>query len=183
MDAASLYGLGHSSNQPPGLLTTAYSGSLQSVSMSTNGGSFTAASGQYNPFMQAVDKCRTANEDGPLRCYTHPAVAASADAGTSTLNTYITPPDYIREIWPPVQSTAFSRTETQGTSSVTSSAVVFNPNRILTPMRMRLTFQQLDERYADFLQTGFLAYVRHDWAFPYAAAATRVQGILPAAGF
>ncbi|SRR6266566_6770143 len=27
-------------------------------------------------------------------------------------------------------------------------------------------------------QRGFVAYVRHDWAFPYSAQAVRVQGIL-----
>ena len=27
-------------------------------------------------------------------------------------------------------------------------------------------------------QRGFVAYVRHDWAFPYSAQALRVQGIL-----
>ena len=75
-------------------------------------------------------------------------------------------------------STAFTATETQGTSNVASSVLVGNANRILLPMRVGLMISQLDQRWADSLQLGFIGYLRHDWEFPYSAAMCRVLGIL-----
>jgi hypothetical protein len=91
---------------------------------------------------------------------------------------YYDVPQDVQTFWPPKYSTAFSATETQGSSSAASSALVLNANRVLMPLRQGLTFQILQERYSDYLQFGFLAYVRHDWQFPYTSASCRLQGIL-----
>ena len=80
--------------------------------------------------------------------------------------------------WPPRACTAFCATETQGTSSAASSALVISPSRVILGLRQGLVLTQLSERSMSSLQCGFVAYVRHDWAFAYSAQAVRVRGIL-----
>jgi hypothetical protein len=67
--------------------------------------------------------------------------------------------------WPPRACTAFCATETQGTSSAASSALVISPSRVILGLRQGLVLTQLSERSMSSLQYGFVAYVRH-WAFP-----------------
>jgi hypothetical protein len=188
MDFYALYGLGHASGQAPGILTSNYSSTLLNVSMGTNGaypqyvgGSLTpvwaGARGQYGPISQAIQKVRQAN-DTPTGIYTNAAVQANFDTGLKTTNDYIPPSPDVMQFWPPSVSTAFSNTETQGTSNAMSSALVLNANRVLLGMRHGLSFQWLTERWSDYLQYGRVSYLRFDWAFPYSAASCRVQGIL-----
>jgi hypothetical protein len=56
--------------------------------------------------------------------------------------------------------------------------LVANANRIILGMRVGLVISQLDQRYADSLQIGFVGYLRHDWEYPYSAAMCRVLGVL-----
>ncbi|HWG64238.1 MAG TPA: phage major capsid protein [Streptosporangiaceae bacterium] len=178
MDTAAIYGTG--TPQPSGLFTATYSGTLLNVSMGTNGALFvpgTTTGGQFGPFSQAIEKVRMAN-DNPTGIYTNPQVAGSAARGLSTLNTYIEPSADVAPYWPPQQSTAFTATETQGTGTTCSSALVANANRIILGWRQGLVLSTLTERYADALQYGFLSYLRHDWAFPYSQAMCRISGIL-----
>jgi HK97 family phage major capsid protein len=179
LDTAALYGTG--TLQPWGLFSSNYSATLQTVSMGTNGALFVPAStagGQFGPFSTAIAKVRQANENNITGIYTNAAVLGSASRGLSTLNTYIAPSADVAPFWPPFTSTAFSNTETQGTSSFASSALVCNANRIIMGMRHGLEISVLSERYADSLQYGFLAYTRADWAFPYSTSMCRVLGIL-----
>jgi HK97 family phage major capsid protein len=172
MDVAALYGTG--TTQPSGILTSAYSGSIQTVSMGTNG----LAPANYDQFSQVIEKVRIANEPGDLNAFTNPQVYGTYSRLKNTLNDAMHPGQDTLDVWPPRTSTAFSATETQGTSSLCSSILVANASRILLPMRSGLAFQTLTERYADALQVGFVSYIRHDWQFPYSAATGRVLGIL-----
>jgi len=129
--------------------------------------------GQFGPFSQAIEKCRMANGLGPLAILTNPAVAGTFSTGLSTLNTYVEPSSDVAPYWPPRQSTCFVNTETQGTSTSASSALVINPSRVILALRQGLVISVLDQRYM-----SMLAYVRHGWLFPYAAQACRVEGIL-----
>lgn len=171
MDTSALYGTG--SPQPSGLFTAAYSGSLQTVSMGTNG----AAPTNYDQVSQAIEKVRIANDE-PTGIYTNPQVFGTYSRLKNTQNDAMRPGQDVLDYWRPSYSTAFSATETQGTSSLCSSALVVNANRIIMGLRQGLVLSTLSERYADSLQYGFLAYLRHDWSFPYSAAACRVLGIL-----
>ena len=171
MDTSAIYGTGTA--QPWGLFSSQYSGTLQSVSMGTNG----AAPTNFDQISQAVEKVRVAN-DNPTGAFTNPQVYGTYSRLKNTLNDAIRPGADVLDVWPPSYSTAFTATETQGTSNVASSALAMNANRVIMGMRQGLVLSTLTERYADALQYGFLAYLRHDWAFPYAAAACRVQGIL-----
>jgi HK97 family phage major capsid protein len=174
MDQAALYGTGSSAYQPAGILTSAYSSNLLSVSMGTNG----AAPTNYNQVSQAVEKVRVANDE-PTAIFTNPQVFGTySRLNIDAYGKYYDVPQDVQAYWPPKYSTAFSATETQGSSSAASSALVLNANRVLMPLRQGLTFQILQERYSDYLQFGFLAYVRHDWQFPYASASCRLQGVL-----
>jgi hypothetical protein len=142
--------------------------------MGTNG----AAPTDYTQLSQAVEKVQVANDE-PTGIFTNPQVYGTISRlNASTVAKYWDPPQNVKDFWPPQYSTAFSPTETQGTSSLCSSALVLNANRVILGMRHGLSFQILSERYRDSLQTGFLSYLRHDWAFPYSAATCRVQGIL-----
>ena len=171
MDTSAIYGTGTA--QPWGLFSSQYSGTLQSVSMGTNG----AAPTNFDQISQAVEKVRVAN-DNPTGAFTNPQTYGTYSRLKNTLNDAIRPGADVLDVWPPSYSTAFTATETQGTSNVASSALAMNANRVIMGMRQGLVLSTLTERYADALQYGFLAYLRHDWAFPYAAAACRVQGIL-----
>jgi HK97 family phage major capsid protein len=176
MDASALYGTG--SPQPWGILSSQYSGTIQTVSMGTNGNAPT----NYNQVSQAVEAVRNANEHGDLIIATNPSVFGTYSRLTGTGGTYPlywAPSADVAPYWPPKTSTEFLTTETQGSSSVASSMLVLNPNRVLLGMRTDgIQFMSLDQRYADALQYGFVSYLRHDWGFPYAAQAARVQGIL-----
>jgi HK97 family phage major capsid protein len=171
MDTSAIYGTG--APQPSGLFTAAYSGTLQTVSMGTNG----AAPTNYDQISQAIEKVRVAN-DNPTGLYCNPQVHGTYSRLKNTLNDAMRPGSDVSSYWPPAYSTAFSATETQGTSSLCSSVLVMNANRVIMGMRQGLVLSTLVERYADTLQYGFQAYLRHDWAFPYSAAACRVLGIL-----
>jgi HK97 family phage major capsid protein len=171
LDTAALYGTG--TNQPSGILTAAYSGTLQSVSMGANG----LAPTNYDQISQAIEKVRVAN-DNPTGIFTNPQVAGTYARLKNTLNDAMHAGADTLQYWPPSYSTAFSATETQGTSSLCSSALVLNANRVIMGLRLSLGFSTLVERYADFLQYGFQFYLRADWEFPYSAAECRVLGIL-----
>jgi HK97 family phage major capsid protein len=171
MDSSALYGTG--TGQPAGIFSSAYSGTLQTVSMGTNG----LAPTNYDQVSQAIEKVRIAN-DNPTGLYTNPQVFGTLSRVKNTLNDALRPGQDVRDFWPPSTSTAFLATETQGTSSLASSLLACNANRILLPLRSGLAFQTLAERYADALQVGFLSFLRHDWQFPYSAAMCRVVGYL-----
>lgn len=185
MDSSFLYGTGHGNSQPPGLFTSAYTGQLQTVSMGTNGAALSSTysaggtAGMYGPFLQSINQVRAVNDE-PNLIACHPNTAMYADSGLSTLNTYVEPPPMLDRtgLWPPKISTAFSTTETQGSSNAATSALACNSNRIILGLRRGLSFMQLHERYADFLQYGFIAYVRYDVNYPYVTAMSRVNGIL-----
>jgi HK97 family phage major capsid protein len=176
MDASALYGTG--SPQPWGIFSSQYSSVIQTISMGTNGNSPT----NYNEVSRAVEAVRNQNEHGDLIIATSPSVFGTYSrltASSGTYPLYWAPSADVAPYWPPKTSTEFSATETQGTSSAASSLLVLNPNRVLLGMRTDgIQFMTLTERYADALQYGFVAYLRHDWGFPYASAAARVTGIL-----
>jgi HK97 family phage major capsid protein len=114
MDTSALYGTG--ANTPAGLFTSAYSGALQSVSMGTNG----AAPTNYDQVSQGIEKVRIAN-DNPTGLYTNPQVFGTYSRLKNTQNDAMRPGQDVLDYWPPSYSTAFSATETQGTSSLCSS--------------------------------------------------------------
>jgi HK97 family phage major capsid protein len=172
MDTAALYGTG--SGQPAGILTSAYSGTVQNVSMGTNG----AAPTNYDQLSQAVQKVQVANDE-PTGIFCNPQVYGTySRLNASTYAKYWDQPANVGGLWPPSYSTAFSATETQGTSSLCSSALVLNANRVILGLRHGLQFMIADQRWVDALQVGFVSYLRHDWQFPYSAATARVLGIL-----
>lgn len=176
MDASALYGTG--SPAPWGIFSSEYSSTIQTVSMGANG----AAPTNYNQVSQAVEAVRNANEHGDLIIATNPSVFGTYSrltAASGDYPLYWQPSADVAPYWPPKTSTEFLSTETQGSSSAASSLLVLNPNRVILGLRTEgIQFMTLTERYADALQYGFVAYLRHDWAFPYAAAAARVEGIL-----
>jgi hypothetical protein len=183
LDNAALWGTGPAQFQPAGLLTAsgAYQGIRQEISMGTNGAalSASAAHGWYGPVAQAIQKCKTSLDPGPFGVYSNPLTSSYLQSGgLSTLNTYINPPSDVTPYLPVHESTVFPSTETWGTSSAASSISVINPNRVIMGLRAGIGFQILDQRYADFLQTGFLAWVRMDWLYPYAAQTCHVRGVL-----
>jgi hypothetical protein len=141
--------------------------------MGTNG----AAPTNFDQVSQAIEKVRVANDE-PTGIYTNPQVFGTLSRLKNTLNDAIRPGQDVLDYWPPNYSTAFTATETQGTSNLASSVLCLNANRVILGMRQGLVLSVLDQRYADSLQIGFLAYLRHDWAFPYSAAACRVVGVL-----
>jgi HK97 family phage major capsid protein len=171
MDTSALYGTG--TGQPAGILTSAYSGSVQAVSMGTNG----AAPTNYDQVSQAIEKVRIANDE-PSVVATNPQVYGTYSRLKNTLNDALRPGQDVLDYWPPRYSTAFSATETQGTSNAASSALVLNANRVILGLRQGFEVMVADQRWIDALQVGVVCWLRHDWNFPYSAAAARVLGIL-----
>jgi HK97 family phage major capsid protein len=183
LDQSALFGTGPANFQPAGLLTAngAYQGVRQEISLGTNGAalSASAAHGWYGPVAQAIQKCKTALDPGPFGIYTNPLTASYlASGGLSTLNTYIAPPGDVSPYLPVHESTVYPSTEAWGSSNAASTISVLNPNRIIMGLRAGIGFQILDQRYADFLQTGFLAWIRMDWLHPYSAQTCHVRGVL-----
>ena len=167
MDNSALYGTG--TGQPAGILTSAYSGSVQSVSMGTNG----AAPTNYDQMSQAVQKVQVANGE-PTVIATNPQVYGTySRLNASTYGKYWDVPQNVGDLWPPRYSTAFTATETQGSSNAASSALVMNANRVILGLRQGFQVMIADQRWIDALQVGFVSFLRHDWNFPYSAAMAR----------
>jgi hypothetical protein len=120
---------------------------------------------------------RIANDE-PSVIACNPQVYGTYSRLKNTLNDALRPGQDVVDYWPPSYSTAFSATETQGTSSLCSSALVLNANRVILGLRSGLQFMIADQRWIDQLAVGFVSYLRHDWSFPYSAATARVLGIL-----
>lgn len=137
MDTAAIYGTG--TPQPAGLFTAAYSGSLLSVSMGTNG----LAPVNYDQISQAIEKVRIANDE-PTGIFCNPQVHGIYSRLKNTLNDAMRPGSDVSTYWPPRYSTAFTATETQGTSSLCSSAPVMNAIRlpVIPATRLGLPVQQ-----------------------------------------
>jgi HK97 family phage major capsid protein len=183
IDQAALWGTGPTNYQPAGLLTNggAYQGVRQEISMGTNGAALSASGshGWYGPVAQAIQKCKTSQDPGPFQIYTNPLTASYLQSGgLSTLNTYIDPPSDVRPYLPIRESTVYPSTETWGTASTASTISVLNPNRVIMGLRAGIGFQILTERWSDYLQTGFLAWLRLDFLYPYAAQTCHVRGVL-----
>ncbi|HVS15496.1 MAG TPA: phage major capsid protein [Thermoanaerobaculia bacterium] len=76
-------------------------------------------------------------------------------------------------------SSAMPITETQGTSNNASSIILGGWAEVLIGMRSQIRVEVLRERYADFMQVGFLCHLRADVALARPAGIGRLVGIIP----
>jgi HK97 family phage major capsid protein len=69
--------------------------------------------------------------------------------------------------------------ETQGTANDASSIILGGWAEVLIGMRSQIRVEVLRERYADFMQVGFLCHLRADVAVARPAGIGRLVGIIP----
>lgn len=170
-DRAILYGTG-ADDQPTGIATTS---GINEVSMGTNG----AALASYDKLIDTVYEMQVDNAGDPTAAIWHPRTGAAIAKLKDGNGLPLTEPEMIGRI-PKLRTTAIPITETQGSSSVASSIIFGDFRDCLVGLRSSLRIELLRERYADYHQYGFLAWMRGDVQLAHKASFSRLKGIIPA---
>ena len=168
LDRVALVGSG-TSNEPTGIRNTT---GVTQVSMGTNGAAIT----DFSEMLDLLRDLRAANAPGTGAAIMAPRTLRTIDGFADTTGQPLRLP-------PALAATDFRATsqvptdETQGTSSAASSVFFGDWSQVWIGVRTSFRLQTLQERYADNLQLGFLAYLRADIAIAQPAAMGRLIGI------
>jgi HK97 family phage major capsid protein len=169
LDRVALLGSG-SGQEPKGVINISGVGS---VSMGTNG----LALASYDPFIQALGVLQTANAQDPTAVIINPRTAQEAALLKDSTGQPLRKPQAIENL-PFLVTSKLPITETQGTASTASHAVMGYFPDLFVGVRTSLRIQVLQEKYADNNQVGFLATLRADIAVAHAASFANIVGIL-----
>jgi len=80
---------------------------------------------------------------------------------------------------PRFTTTSMPIAETQGSSAVASSIIMGDFTDLLVGLRSGLPIEIVKERYAEFLQYGFIAHMRGNVQLAHANSFCRLKGIIP----
>jgi HK97 family phage major capsid protein len=169
LDRVALIGTG-SATEPKGV--SKFSG-VGSVSMGTNGAALT----NYDPFVEALGTLRTANAADPTACILHPRSDQELNLLKDSQNRPLARPQAIADL-PFLVTSKLSTTETQGSANTASRAIMGDFTELIVGIRHNIIIEVLREKYADYLQYGFLAHLRADVAVRHAASFCNIVGIL-----
>lgn len=170
LDRVGLLGSG-SAPQPHGIAGTTNVGS---VDMGTNGAALT----NYDPFVDAISALLSANAEMPTAAIVAPRTLTKAAKLKDTLGQPMRKPDLLQNV-PFLSTTSIPITQTHGTSSVASEAIVGDFKQLMFGIRTKLRIRILQERFmGDNLQYGFLADLRADVALRHPQSFCEVVGIL-----
>lgn len=173
LDRAALFGSG-SAPEPRGVYNTS---NIGSVSMGTNGAALT----NYDPFVDVVATLEAANAqkiDAFVMAPRTSAALAKLD-GSGDGQPLGMPPKLVGI--PHLISSTVPIDQTQGSAIGTSSCVVAGDfSDLYIGVRSAVHIQLLKERFADYVQTGFLVTGRFDVQVARPASFCKLVGIIPA---
>ena len=170
LDRVALIGAG-SGSEPKGC--SKFTG-VGSVSMGTNG----AAIANYDPFVQALGTLRTANAADPSAVIMHPRTDQAVNLLKDSQNRPLERPEAIANL-PFLVTSKLSITETQGSASTASRAIMGDFSELIVGVRHVVGIELLREKFADNYQYGFLCSLRADIAVAHAASFCNIVGIIP----
>jgi HK97 family phage major capsid protein len=170
LDRAVLVGSGAGS-EPLGIRGNA---GIQTESMGANGLAITS----WAPVLNAVQKLEEANSGAITAMVMAPRTGRAINGFVDTTGQPLLPPRRLENI-PQLATTSMPIDETQGTSNNCSSIILGDFSRVMIGLRTQLTIQVLNERFAEFGQVGFIAWMRADVALSRPAALARILGIRP----
>ncbi len=148
------------------------------VSMATNG----AAPDSYDEILALIMELQTENADvdGMTPAIMHPRTLAAYNALKSTADEQpIQRPRYIENM-PFLQTTSVGITDTYGSSSVASKLFLGDWSKLYFAQRLAVQIIPLNQRYAEYNQTGFLIAARVDVKPTHENAFGYIQGLLGA---
>lgn len=171
LDLAALIGDGNTIDPggPVGISNTA---GIGSVSMGANGGALT----DFDPIVDAIQTMRSANAAEPTAVILAPRTEASIAKLKDTLGQPLRKPDMITKL-PFLATNQIPTNETQGTSNNATQIITGDFTQLMLGIRSELRIEMLKERYADYLQMGFLCWLRADVQLAHAPSFAEVIGI------
>jgi HK97 family phage major capsid protein len=170
LDLAILEGSG-TPPEPRGIANTT---GVNSVSMGANGGMPTG----WDPVVQAVFAALKQNSAEGMAGVFHPrdleTLALLKDSTAQPLRR----PAVIQDL-PLLSSTQIATNVAQGTSTDTSRAYIGDWSTVIVGVRpsLQIRFRVLEERYADNLQVGLLAWLRGDVVLAHPEHMTKLVGL------
>jgi HK97 family phage major capsid protein len=170
IDRVALLGTG-TAPEPRGLKNII---NVQTYSMGTNGAQLT----DYAPFIEGIALLDTVNAPEPSAAIMSARTMKTISLLKDTTNQPLMRPVRIANL-PFLQTSKVPITETQGSASTCSSIYVGDFSQLMIAFRSELRVEILKERYAEYLQYGFLGYLRADINVTHPEAFVRVLGILP----
>jgi HK97 family phage major capsid protein len=172
LDLAALEGSG-TAPEPRGISETT---GVNSISMTTNGAKPTS----YDEVVKAHFANVKANASGSTAAVFHPRDLETYALLKDNNLQPLTKPEAIREMLL-LGTTQISTTRTQGTSTDCSNGYVADFRELIVGLRpsLQVRFRVLEDRYADNLQVGMIAWLRGDVALAHPAFFTKIIGIKP----
>jgi HK97 family phage major capsid protein len=170
LDRVGLRGTG-TAPQPRGILNTS---GIQSVTNGANGASLGTTA--YANLISAMQAIRTAN--GPM-----PTAAIMAPRSLATLAGLLDTTNQPRQVppllsgWQMLDTSQIPINLTVGTGTDCSEIYVADFRTVAFGVRHNVQVQQLNERYAETGEIGFVAHMRVDFACLYPAAVGVVTGV------
>lgn len=170
LDRVGLVGSG-TPPEPRGIANTSGVGSH---SMGTNGAALTS----YDPILEVRKILQDANANDMTAAIMAPRTDRTIAGLKDTTNQPLRRPPAIETV-PFLATTQIGITDTQGTANNASRIITGDFPECLVGIRNTMRIEVLKERYADFLQYGFLCWLRADVQLAHAASFAQVIGIIP----
>jgi HK97 family phage major capsid protein len=169
LDRAALFG-DATAGQPIGLNNLG----ISEVNIGADGGHLAG----YDDLIDAVYLLENANAAVPSAAVMSPRSKKTYNKSKSGEGEYLIRPAAI-ETLPFLTTTSVPNNQTHGSATTCSTIFVGDFTQMLIGVRTELTLQILQERYADTLQYGLLAYLRADVHVQHAESFAKITGILP----
>lgn len=163
LDRVALYGTG-SAPQPTGLIYVSGIGIVE-----LNG-----VISSWSHLLDGVQKLLEANQSMPTAAIMHPRILIDFNKLLDANSQYREKPDLIRTL-PLLETTQVSLDE--GGSPAQTSIFLGDWSKMMIGVRTQLRIEVLRERYADFLQYGFVAWLRADIQVRQPGAFCRIKTI------
>jgi len=171
LDGAVLFGTG-TNDEPRGV---ANDPNVTRISMGPNGGAVT----NYNPLFDTALALDEANA-GDISAIIYSPRTARAFAGlVDTAGNPLAIPARFASV-PRLVTTAVPNDRTRGSATNASVAILGDFSKLVIGLRTTLQVSVLGERYADYGQVAFLAWMRADCAVVQPTALAVIEGIIPA---
>jgi HK97 family phage major capsid protein len=170
LDRVGLFGSG-SGEEPTGVFSTA---GIGAVGMGTNGAQIT----NFSEILDAIQTLQDANAEAPTAAILAPRTWRTISGFVDTTGQPLRMPQAIESL-PFMATTQVPVNQTQGTATNASSIIIGNFQDLMIGVRTSLRVEVLRERYAEYLQYGFLAYLRADIQVARPGSFCVVNGIIP----
>lgn len=170
VDRVVLLGSG-TGNEPRGIKNVA---GVAVVNMGTNGAALT----NYVPLLDARAALLNANANEPTAYVMAPRTDTDIAKLADTTGQPLRRPTAIENVRF-LRTTRIPTDEVHGTATNASRIITGDFAQCLVGVRTALRIEVLRERYADFLQYAFLAWLRMDVALAHAESFAQVEGIIP----